>query len=245
MNERHYLLFLIIGIVSLPFLLLWSFGKFELIDFNHVFPLIYEQTVGTIINNFVGFLLILLTAVILILISTILLFEIKIEKDKEKEIQKTWYWKYFVKYLFNRKRRLWHVMLGYYITIITLTPILSKEILLIQVLLNPMITNYQTLILAIIFITPILLLARVLSKLEFQILDTNLGVFIIMVYVSEVIFVVISGAYVPFEEFQSFLSFNSNNIEGIFMAYGTLATMVFFVSGLDWFLVTKVLKKPL
>lgn len=63
-----------------------------------------------------------------------------------------------------------------------------------------------------LIIATALLIARILSKFSFTILDTPLGIFIILVYISEVIYIAMSATHIPFSHFQYFFSNDRNTV---------------------------------
>lgn len=243
-KQRLYLPIIILGILVLPIILLVISNRLQFVNFDYVFPTILESFSGTMIKAMPYFLLIFLTTVFITIISTTLLFEVKVDEKKKEELKNKRYWKYFFRHLIVSEKRNWHILLGYFLGMIMLNPVMTDAVIDTQIQLQN-ITEFQGYFLSSMFLIPVLITARILSKLEIQIIDTNIGVFIALVYVSEVIFATFSGSYVPLEQLYNFVTYKPLNAEGVTMIYGSTVIGCLICLSLDWLIVKKIMNRSL
>lgn len=134
-------------------------------------------------------------------------------------------------------------MLGYFLTMMLLAPAISEEVIAIQSLLK-IISNYQASFLTTVFLVPVLIMARLLSKIDVEIMQTNIGVFIIVVYVSEIIYSVFSGSYIPFEDLYGIITKSTSEVQGYVMLYGSIVVATFVCTVIDYGIIKLLWKKP-
>lgn len=226
--------------ILFPFVLLLVSNRIQFVNFEYAVPTIFTQLFSfPTLKNIPMYLGLLVSTIIISIISTILLFDI----PKSSETS----------YAENRLERLlrrftpkhsWHILLGYFISILAFNPLIAEEFGRTQSTLQP-ITLYQSYIVSSIIIATALVVARILSKLELKIIDTNIGVFIILVYISSIIFASIRTSYIPVEQLLNFVMHHEKDAEGIFMIYFSEFICTLIAFSVDWFVVRRIMKKPL
>lgn len=243
-KQRVYLPITILGILILPVILLVISNRSQFVDLGYVFPTILESFSGTMIKAVPSFLLIFLITVFITIISTTLLFEVKLAEGKKEELKNKKYWKYFFQHLIVSKKQSWHILLGYFLAMIMLNPVMTDSVIDTQIRLQN-ITEFQGYFLSSMFLIPVLITARILSKLEIQIIDTNIGIFIALVYVSEVIFSTFSGSYVPLEQLYNFVTYRPLDAQGVTMIYGSTVIGSIICLSLDWLIIRRIMNRAL
>lgn len=203
-------------------------------------PTIFTQLFSiSTLKNIPIYLGLLISTIIISVSSTVLLFDIP------KSVETTFAENKLERLLrrFTPKHS-WHVLLGYFISILAFNPLIAEEFGRTQSLLQS-ITLYQSYIVSSIIIATALVVARILSKLDLKIIDTNIGVFVILVYISSIIFASIATSYIPVEQLLNFITYGQKEAEGVFMIYFSELICALVAFSADWFVVKYILKKPL
>lgn len=242
MKEKRQIIYLgitVFGFCLFPVILLILSNRLEFVNFNYAIPTIFIQLFSpNTLSNIPVYLSLLISTIIIAIVSTVLLFDIQ---KSTIEYAENWLEK-ILRY-FTPKHP-WHILLGYFITILALNPLIAYEFMRTQATIQP-ITLYQSYVVSAIIIATGIVIARILSKLDLKIIDTNIGIFIIFVYVSAIIYASLSTAYIPVEQLTNFVTYDPKSAEGVFMIYGSeiICTLIAFC--IDWLVITKLLKKRL
>lgn len=192
---------------------------------------------------FVGGIFLDLVALGLIGLSIALLFEIDFAHKFVSSYGGTRWWR-FLKRFAIREKRLWHITLGYFIVISIAISALADTLLEKEKKINPNFSQYESQIIIIILTAPVTLIARILSKLDVQIIDTNIGFFVIVLYLGAVFFEIWIGN-VPFYHYAGLLSSELNSPQGSFMSFLSTIIVSIIFSLLDAAFIRYKMRKTL
>jgi hypothetical protein len=175
-------------------------------------------------------------------LSIALLFRVVVPENTRKNIENKWYWKLFFRRLMIGERRVWQILIGYFITLLILTPTAADATR--QYLGGEKIETYYIYLTTIPALTVVIIATRILSKLRLKLIDTNIGAFIMAVYVAEFIFSVSFGK-TPLDQFINLISSVDSAARAAFIIYEVTAVGAIAATIIDWFIITKVMGKEL
>src|SRR5437870_940025 len=200
-NKKRNLLIIICVLIAFPFLVVAVSGHFYDVDYLSEIQTMYVEIASnySIILGDIGLeAIISVIAITIMIISVGLLFRFEDEKIGYKEpVARISLRKIFFPLFIHNKRRFWHILLGYSLILIFLQNFISRNFMDYQNSIGKTVDMYQAHLVIIPVILIIILTARLLSKLDLDILSTNIGIFIFIVYLSEFFYEMVTYANTP------------------------------------------------
>lgn len=235
-RQTVYFMISIAGIMLFSLVILVVTGTFDDFDLGNAISQIFRQLINPeMTGNVLRYWTLAAAAIIASVISAAFLFEINITSSTFVHIQHEWYWKYFLRHLIIKDKHGWHIMIGYFVSILIFHPVIAEQVWEVQSRLQE-INLYQAYIITIPVVSTILVVARVLSKLDLAIIDTNIGVLIVLIYVSEIIFLTVTLSFVPFEQLYGFVSY-PNEAQNQFIIYDSEVFAASLCMLADWLII--------
>ena len=242
-KRKIYILITLGIIISIPFIILGLTDGFKFVNFETAIPTIFTQILALpILNNTLIHLGIISLSVLTAIISITYLFEVKFHDELLEKIGENRVGKFVVEHILIQKKNGWHILLGYFLAILWIDSFVVYDFYNTQRLIQE-ITLYQSYVAIIPSIAAILLIARILSRFEIKIIGTNLGVFILLIYISQLLYQSAAVGVLPFEPLRKMAFETEQNAEGVFMLYGSLIIISVIVAFLDWIIIRKIMKK--
>lgn len=230
-------------IISIPFIILLSNDGLKFVNFEYSIPTIFTQILAlSILKNTIIHLGIISLSILTALISITYLFEVNINDKLIEKIEKNKIGKFVIEHILIQKKHGWHILLGYFLSMLLIDSFVVYDFYNTQRIMHE-ITIYQAYVAIIPSIAAILLIARILSKFDIKVIGTNLGVFILLIYLSQLLYQSAAVGVLPFEPLRKMAFEVEANAEGTFMLYGSLVLTTVIVVFLDWILIRKVMKK--
>ena len=219
-NSKSYVIVIGIFVILLPFLLLAGSHKLHFLnsqkfdeDMHEYF---FNWKTGIIFLRAVG---IIGVAILAAITSTALLFNLSILQGHEESIKSKWYWKPIIRHLVEPRKHLYQLLLGYLIAIIFLNPLAGRYIVEGQQIYEELgikiekVNFYQAMAISLPMITVTLFFARYLSRIErVQIMGSNIGIFIVAIYMSQLIFDISLGT-TPLDQFLNIIGDNAEHTQ--------------------------------
>lgn len=250
-------------IAVIPFLLLFVSGRIQHIDVSSTFESIWNDIFKPdSAYNFIYEAPVLAIQLIAITIGVSLLFRVGgISQNTLDILSEKWYWKLFLfKYIIvpRNKKQVWHIYAGYFVLLLSLSPSMALYMADTESFEKMIRANYNisdeveiessfklyiAMITSIPMLSMILLFTRVLSRIDLKILDTNIGVFVIAVFVSEAILIVAAGnnPLSVLDNIANPVNTESNARGGLEM-YGFIFVIAAIVTVLDWFVAERIIR---
>lgn len=242
-KRKFYILITTGIIISIPFIILAITDGFKFVNFERAIPTIFTQILALpILNNTLIHLGIISLSVLTAIISITYLFEVKFHDELLEKIEKNRVGKFIVQHILIQKKNGWHILLGYFLAILWIDSFVVYDFYNTQRLMQE-ITLYQSYVAIIPSIAAILLTARILSRFEIKIIGINLGVFILLIYISQLLYQSVAVGVLPFEPLRKMAFETEQNAEGVFMLYGSIIVISIIIVFIDWIIIRKIMKK--
>jgi hypothetical protein len=237
--------------IAIPLVLLIASDRLQYIDLGITLDQIWASLSSTDTQRNVPAQIAALAVILVIMVFAIsLLFRVSINDETYNYLKNKWYWKHFFKYVVvvlqeQREKQTWHIIVGYFIAILIFIESFAMNIHA-EGITDVEKDAYRAFVISVPMITTVILATRILSKLNIKLIGVNIGVFVVSVYVAEAIFLVSAGAG-PLVIFDNMG--NPEKLEGNARAaviiYGLIAISTFIAATVDWFVITRIMKKPL
>lgn len=230
-------------IISIPLIILVLTDGTKFVNFEKAIPIIFTQIIAMpILKNTLVHLGIISLSILTAIISITYLFEVKFNDTLIEKIKTNRVGKFIIQHILIQTKHGWHILVGYFLSILLIDSFVVYDFYNTQRLLQE-ITLYQSYVAIIPSIAAILLIARVLSRFDIKIIGTNLGVFILLIYISQLLYQSAAVGVLPFEPLRKLAFDTEQNAEGVFMLYGSLVLISIIVVFLDWIIIRKIMKK--
>lgn len=251
----------VLAILIIPIILLFFSGRFQYADIFGVIGLLVRNVASeALISNFLFEAQSLAIQLLAIIIGASLLFRMSgITQATLDKLSKRWYWK-ILKHLLTSKeeKRPWHIYSGYFLLLLILAPVLGLyladvpqfEALLRQAKglpddapLDYAEKNYAATVESLPMLTMVLLATRILSRIGVKILGTDIGLFVIAIFISESIFLA-SARNVPLEVMQNIANpgYPADAVSSGLVLYGYSFAGASIALFLDWVIVVKFMQ---
>jgi hypothetical protein len=241
-HDDRNLAIVILCIVVPPVAYLLATGYYVQVNFGQVIGsvLLHFAFENYIVNISVDFQK-LAIAVAVIVVSSAFLFEVKLGEVTRKSLEQNRFGRRFLRIFTVRKKRLWHIVVGYFLIIATLQPILTD-----QIYGEDSFSSYVgkgSVVIPLIAI--IMITTRLLSKIDFLIIGTNIGVFIVAIYTSSIFleFFTPSFGTKPLDVLNSIFYDHPHPIEDALILWNMAILYAVVISLIDRYIVTHWLKK--
>jgi len=220
-------------ITALPFVMLISSGHLQYVDVwvGYFFPIkfvIFE--IGNLMLATIE-IISLLFALLAILAAISFLFKFEIRSGGFNSNNAGRFEKFIFTYVFaTDKKRPWQILAGYFLLLILLLPTFGLGVQSLHPTFTPpsslgyndLLVSYGVLTYSIPLLTAVIFFARILSRLSVNIIESNIGVFIIAVFIAQLIFNVASRPeQLPFDIIDGLAipSFDTKYVQGDFEIY--------------------------
>lgn len=242
---------IVVVMIALPLVLLIASDRLQYIDLGITLDQIWASLTSTDTQRNVPAQIAALAVILVVMVFTIsLLFKVTIKDETYKYLKDKFYWKYFFKYIVvvsqeHREKQTWHIIVGYFIAILIFIESFAMNIHA-EGITDIEEDAYRAFVISVPMITTVILASRILSKLNIKLIGVNIGVLVVSVYVSEAIFLVSAGAgpFVIFDNMGNPEKLEANARAAVII-YGLIAISTFIAATVDWFVITKIMKKPL
>lgn len=234
-----YLFTAIFGVILFPLLILVFTGYTDKVNYGYAVPQVVKQLAQqSIFKNLITHLILVLSSIAIIFISTTFLFRVEfkeetIEKFKQNKIRNFFYQHFGFAY-----KNEWHIFIGYFLAILAFDSVVAYDFLE-----NQRITLYPAYIVILPSIAVILLIARIFSQYDFKIIDTNIGNFIVLAYVSQFLYSIVSSGRYPVSQIANLVLVPESNHQTVFIVILSVIATALAITYLDWVIVRFLLQK--
>lgn len=233
-KRQIYALLVLLGAAVLPFLVVFTNGRVNYVDFpKAVYDVFVQLFTASMAKNLFFHSILIGSTLSIVLFSALLLFELDVSPESVRQHR---FWGRFI----IKEKRVWHILLGYLITFLLLGADVGERFSQTQ-----NVTLYQGEMIAPLILILVIVFTRALSKIRLGLIDTNLGVFIIIIYFSEVVFGILTVGFVPLETLWMLIQNADNNLQNVATVYYANVIGAIIATVLDWIVITKVLGKKL
>ncbi len=242
-KRKLSILITLVVLILIPFVILGIVDGFEFVNFERSIPIIFTQILSfPILQNTLTHLGIISISVFTAIVSITYLFEVKIHDELIEKIEKNRLGKFIIRHILIQKKNGWHILFGYFLAILWIDSFVVYDFYNTQRLMQE-ITLYQSYVAILPSIAAILFISRILSRFEIKIIGTNLGVFILIIYISQLLYQSVAVGALPFEPLRKMAFETETNAEGVFMLYGSLIIITVITTFVDWIIIRKIMKK--